>query len=151
VRILRILLIAAAIAITLAIAAPLILLAVGIQVDVSKFGPKVSEIASDTLGRQVTLDGPIYIVPSYWPTLEIHGLRIADPFGAEDAEFMRLGRARVVLDLLPLLRRRVALDEIMADTRAGPSTDWPKKPRSLRPSRTTPRGRALDASSPSPS
>jgi len=115
VRILRILLIAGAIVITLAIAAPLILLAVGIQVDVSKFGPKVSEIASDTLGRQVTLDGPIYIVPSYWPTLEIHGLRIADPFGAEDAEFMRLGRARVVLDLLPLLRGRVALDEIMAD------------------------------------
>jgi uncharacterized protein involved in outer membrane biogenesis len=115
VRILRILLIAGAIVITLAIAAPLILLAVGIQVDVSKLGPQISEIASDTLGRKVTLDGPIYVVPSYWPTLEIHGLHIADPFGAEDAQFMRLGRARIVLDLLPLLRARVALDEITAD------------------------------------
>jgi uncharacterized protein involved in outer membrane biogenesis len=115
VRILRILLIAAVIVISVAIAAPLVLLAVGIRVDVSKFGPQVSEIATDTLGRQVTLDGPIYIVPSYWPTLEIHGLRIADPFGPEDAEFMSLGRARIVLDLLPLLRGRVALDEIMAD------------------------------------
>jgi uncharacterized protein involved in outer membrane biogenesis len=116
VRILRILLIAGAIVVAVAIAAPLILLAVGISVDVSRLGPQVSEIATDALGRKVTLDGPIYIVPSYWPTLEIHGLRIADPFGAEDAEFMRLGRARVVLDLLPLLRSaRVALDEIKAD------------------------------------
>ncbi len=114
-RLLRWLAIGFAIALAILIVAPLVLLAIGIQVEVTQFAPLVAERGSAALGRELRLDGPVYVVPSYWPTLEVHDVSIADPYGGEGAEFARLARARVVLSLISILRGKIELDELSAD------------------------------------
>lgn len=114
-RLLRWLAIGLGVALTIAIVAPLVLLAIGIQVEVTQFAPLVAERGSEALGRELRLDGPVYVVPSYWPTLEIHDVSIADPYGDEGAEFARLSRARVVISLVSALRGKLELDELSAD------------------------------------
>jgi len=115
VRLLRIVAITLGILLAIAVATPLVLLAIGIQLDVSRFASRIAPIASEAIGREVRLDGPLYVVPSYWPTLEVHGLHVADPFGEPGAEFASLGEARIVLSLVPFLLGSIEIDEISAE------------------------------------
>ncbi len=115
-RLLRIAAIVLGIALAIAVAAPLLLLAVGIRVDVSAFAAQMAPLASESMGREVSIDGPVYVVPSYWPTLEVHGLHLADPFGEPGSEFASLGQARIVLSLMPIvLQGKLRIEEISAE------------------------------------
>jgi uncharacterized protein involved in outer membrane biogenesis len=99
----------------LAIAVLLVLLLVGIELDLGRFRAPLGAQATEALGRTVVFEGPILLVPSFWPTLEIQELRVADPHAPDGAAFARFERVRVQLHLLPLLRRRVRIQQFRAE------------------------------------
>jgi uncharacterized protein involved in outer membrane biogenesis len=98
----------------LAVVAPLVLLTVGVRIDVSRFREPIGQAATEGLGRKVDFEGQIFVVPAFWPTLEIEGLRIEDPLVEGAPDFARLEHARIELGALALLRGRLRLGEIRA-------------------------------------
>ena len=86
--------------------------ALGIPVDLSGLKGRIQAAASSQLGRSVTISGPIELVPTLWPTLRIEDVRIGNPEGWPDADFLQLGSARAQLGIPPLLRGDIAVREL---------------------------------------
>jgi uncharacterized protein involved in outer membrane biogenesis len=85
---------------------------VGIAVDASILRGPIATAFSDTLGRPVRFDGPMELEISARPKLRIGGLHIANAPGFEGGEFASLGEARLALDLWPLLRKHLQIEEV---------------------------------------
>ena len=109
---------ALAIAITISIVTPLVLLAIGIQVEITPVRAAHRRARQRGAGPRATPRRPgVRGAELLWPTLEVHDVSISDPYGSEGAEFARLARARGgALPLLPILRGKARpLDELSAD------------------------------------
>ena len=87
----------------------------GIIVSAAPWRGPIAQAATEALGRQVTLQGPLELIPTIRPTLTVGGIRVANPPGFSTPEFASLGRARMRLELLPLLRREIRIVEIDAE------------------------------------
>ena len=92
-----------------------IVVSLGIRVDLDRFREPFVAIASKSLGREVRLEGDVYLVPTWSVTLEANGLTIANPPGFEEPEFAHLELARIQVAALPLLWRRVVIRELRAE------------------------------------
>ncbi len=92
-----------------------IFLAIGVSVDLSWLRGQIEGVASDALGRSVAIEGPIVLVPATSPTVQVEGIRVGNPEGWPDADFVRLNLARAQLGVLPLLRGGLQIDEITVD------------------------------------
>jgi AsmA family protein len=86
-----------------------------ISVSAGPWRGSIARAASHVLGRGVTLEGPLQLIPSLRPTLTVGGIRVANPPGFTAAEFASLGRARLRLELLPLLRNEIRVVEVTAE------------------------------------
>jgi hypothetical protein len=75
----------------------------------------IARAATEALGREVTLEGPLEFVPSLSPRLKVGGIRIANPPGFTTPELASLGDARLWVDAKALLQRRVYVREITAE------------------------------------
>jgi hypothetical protein len=97
------------IAVAALVAAPFaVLLAVaafGVPVSAAPWRDQIGAVASEALGRQVTLEGPLELVFGLRTKLEVGGIRIANPPGFATPAFAELGAARAEVDLWPALRR----------------------------------------------
>ena len=82
-----------------------------IPLDLSRYKPLLESTASQSLGRDVRIDGDIVVTTSLWPYFEIEGLHIANPGGAQDGDLAVMDLARVSVGLLPLLQRRLRIRE----------------------------------------
>ena len=106
---------------TLVIPVALITAIVGIlkYVDVSVPMERVRQAfvnsASDTLGREVHIDGEVRLAISFFPTLVVDGLRVPNHPGWSTPDMLSIGEARAQVALMPLIAGRVELLEIAAE------------------------------------
>ena len=74
----------------------------------------IEEAATAVVGRPVTIDGAITLLPSLKPALEVEGIRLADLPHWPALQIGRIERARLQLGLVPLLRGGLHIHEISA-------------------------------------
>ncbi|MGH8695640.1 MAG: AsmA family protein, partial [Burkholderiales bacterium] len=109
---------------TLAVLAALVLAPVGavaliawlgVLVDAGPWRATLAEVATEALGREVTLEGPVELSLGLRSALRIGGLRIANPPGFSGAEFASLGGVSAEVDLIPALRGRLRIHSLEAE------------------------------------
>jgi hypothetical protein len=86
-----------------------------ISVSVAPWRGAIARAASEAIGREVKLEGPLEFVPSMRPLIKVGGIHIANPPGFSAPEFASLGAARLWLDLFGALRYQFRVREISAD------------------------------------
>jgi uncharacterized protein involved in outer membrane biogenesis len=92
-----------------------LIIALEVQIDLSPIRGPIQSAATSALGRGVALDGPVALVPAFSPTIEVKGLRIANPEGWPGTkDFARIEYALLQLDFLALLRRRLQIAKMTA-------------------------------------
>lgn len=124
---------------------------VGVPVDASLLRGRIAEVFSEALGREVRFEGPMELEISARPRLRVGGLHIANAPGFEGGDVASLGEARLALDLWPLLRRRLQIEEISGSQvnirlqhRADGSNNWTF----IRPQRQAPPPPTADGEAP---
>lgn len=85
---------------------------VGVSIDASGLRFKAAAALTQRLGRDVRLDGALKIKVSAHPELVVRGLHVANAAGFTGSEFASLGEARLAIDLWPLLRSRLRIEEL---------------------------------------
>jgi uncharacterized protein involved in outer membrane biogenesis len=105
----------AAITVATLLAVIIVALAVGIPVSLEPLREPVAAAASQALGRRVSIAGPVKLVPAFRPTVEIQGLRIANPPDWPEGELAHLELARLQIGVLPLLWRRATVNEMRVE------------------------------------
>lgn len=130
-RILRWIGIAIAALLGIPIVALVVVVALGVALPLDVLRDKIEAVAREALGRAVAIEGPITLVPALSPTLEMRGLRIADPHGWDTEGFAHVDRTRATVALLALVRNEISIDEIAIEgidvrleSRADGSTNW---------------------------
>jgi len=83
-----------------------------IPIDLSSHKGLVESTASFALGRTVKVDDRIVITTSLRPTFIMEGLRIENPKGFAPGDFLKMDAVRLQVKLLPLLLRKIQIDEI---------------------------------------
>ncbi|MDJ0850874.1 MAG: AsmA family protein [Myxococcota bacterium] len=114
-KLLRRILLGVAIFVALIVAAFVVVVSIGIHVDLDPLRVPAQTLASTALDREVTLDGPMVLVPTWSPTVEVKGLRIGNPKGWPSPELARMDLARVTVGVLPILRGRAVVRELTAE------------------------------------
>jgi hypothetical protein len=113
-RVLRWILVAIAVLLLLPPLAAVLIAWLEISISAGPWRGTIARAASDALGREVTLEGPLEFVPSLSPRLKVGGIRVANPPGFSTPEFASLGDARLWVDAKALLQRRLRVREITA-------------------------------------
>lgn len=85
---------------------------VGISIEANALRDKLAVMLSGSLGREVRFDGTMQLEISAHPKLKIAGMHIANAAGFSGGDFASLGEARLALDLWPLLRLRLQIEEL---------------------------------------
>jgi len=85
---------------------------VGISFDASHLRDRVAALLAQSVGRKVWFTGPMHFELSAHPKLVVRGMHIANPEGYGATDFADLGEARLALDLWPLLRLRLRVEEL---------------------------------------
>lgn len=85
---------------------------VGVSLDISTMRGKVAATLTQSLGREVRVEGPLQLEISARPKLLVGGLHIANAAGFSGGELASLGQARLGLDLWPLFRLRLKIEEL---------------------------------------
>ena len=85
---------------------------IGVFFDISGLRDKTAATLTKSLGREVRFDGPLQLEVSAHPKLIVGGLHIANAAGFTGSEFATLGKARLALNLLPLFRLRLQIEEL---------------------------------------
>jgi uncharacterized protein involved in outer membrane biogenesis len=109
----------------------IVVVSLGIRVDLDRFRKPFETVASTSLGRTVKLEGDVFLVPTWSVTVEAQGLRIANPAGWQERELAHMELARIRIDAVPLLWRRLVIRELRAEgvqaileRRADGSANW---------------------------
>jgi uncharacterized protein involved in outer membrane biogenesis len=91
-----------------------VVMALRIPFDIEPAKPFLQAVLARQLGRNVTLNGPITVAPSFAPVVEVQDAAVASPPGFQGAPFLRVGLVRLGFKVLPLLRFKLHLTEITA-------------------------------------
>lgn len=83
-----------------------------IPIDLTRFKEPVEILAAKGLGRTVRIEKSIVISTSLKPYFTLQGLTIDNPTGYKTAEFMSMDQARIQVELLPLLTKKLHLAEV---------------------------------------
>lgn len=102
-----------------------------IPVDLTRFKEPIEAIASDVFNRPVTIEKSIVLSTSLEPVFTLEGLRISDPGESASDTLMYLALARIQLELLPLLKKKLHIAEFSVhklelnlEERADGSVNW---------------------------
>lgn len=90
----------------------LYVLFVGIEFSASPLRETIANAFSNMIGRHVRFDGPLQLEISAKPKLRVGGLHVANSDGFEGGEFASLGEAHLTLNLWPLFRGRLQIEEL---------------------------------------
>ncbi len=85
------------------------------RVDLGMLRPRVEILATQALGRQVVLDGPLAVVLSLPPSVEAGPVRIASSGYGSQADFLRIDGIAASVALIPLLRRQIVVEDMHID------------------------------------
>ena len=90
----------------------LYVLFVGIEFNVSLLRETIANAFFNSIGRNVRFDGPLQLEISARPQLHVGGLHIANLSGFAGSEFASLGEAHLSLNLWPLFRGQLQIEEL---------------------------------------
>ena len=81
-------------------------------VDPNKYKPLIIASVNENTGRQLHLDGKINW--EIWPNigLELRQVSLSNPEGFESANFIEIQNASISLNILPLLRNRIVVNDL---------------------------------------
>jgi len=96
------------------VVAVLLAMAIGVTINLDGLRQKVDAAATQALGREVALEGSVNLVVSFQPSLEIQGVRIANPSDWAPGDFVRVALLRGKIDILPLLTGSICIGEFTA-------------------------------------
>ena len=85
---------------------------VPIKIDLSEHKGALEAAATRALGRTVKVEDKIVITTSLQPYLSLEGLRIGNPKGFQDGDFLQVKNAGIQVRVLPLLRGKLHLSDI---------------------------------------
>jgi uncharacterized protein involved in outer membrane biogenesis len=88
-------------------------------------------------GRQLSVDGPLRLIPGRETTVEAEGIRFANAVWADEPDMVRIGRLRVVIDMLSLFKDTIVIPVLsvedcavsLVEREKGP-TNWDVLPES---------------------
>jgi len=89
-------------------------LLLGLNVNLNALRAPIADVASDALGRQFRIDGDVSVEASLWPTLRVESVRVDNAEGYTEAEFASLDKLSLQLGVLPLLKGRIHVRELVA-------------------------------------
>lgn len=93
-----------------------VLIYVGIPIPLSPFADRLERLTGSMLGRNVTIGGPVRLVVSLHPSLQIGDLTIDNPPDwATEQTFLRAHEGSGSIDLLALLRGKIRIESLMLD------------------------------------
>ncbi|THB76114.1 MAG: AsmA family protein [Desulfobulbaceae bacterium] len=78
-----------------------------IPIDLMRFQEPIQNLAANAVGREVVIEESIIITTSMSPVFTLKGLRIGNPKGFENNNFLYLAQSQVQVKLLPLLKRKL--------------------------------------------
>jgi len=87
----------------------------GIPIELDWVKGKIETGATDALGRDVSIEGPLTLVPSIPPAAQIEGVRVGNPHDWAEGDLAQLELARAKLRILPLLKGEIVIDEVRVD------------------------------------
>ena len=90
----------------------LYVLFVGIEFNASPLRETITNVFSNSVGRNVRFDGPLQLEISARPKLRVGGVHIANLSDFAGSEFASLGEARLSLNLWPLFRGQLQIEEL---------------------------------------
>ncbi len=90
----------------------LYVLFVGIEFNASLLRETIANAFFNSIGRNVRFDGPLQLEISARPQLRVGGLHIANLSGFAGSEFASLGEAHLSLNLWPLFRGQLQIEEL---------------------------------------
>jgi uncharacterized protein involved in outer membrane biogenesis len=96
-------------------AALVIVLTIGISVNLDEIRARAEEAATKALGRKVSIGGHLALDLGFRPSLELDGLKIANPSSWDREDFVNINFFRAQIRILPLLRKRIHIQEITAE------------------------------------
>jgi len=114
-RVLRWLLVALALLVLAPVVAATVIATFEITLSAGPWRERLGEAASKRLGRTVTFEGPLELVPSLQPLIKVGGIRIANPPGFSSPDFAFLGEARLHVDLGALFGQEIRVHELSAE------------------------------------
>lgn len=85
---------------------------VPLLVNPNDFKPQIEQVVQDRTGRQLRIEGDIGLSVFPWLGLELGALQLNNPPGFGDTPFLRVESARVHVKLMPLLRKRIEIDNV---------------------------------------
>jgi len=101
--------------VALLIAASVVVIILGVRLDLSVLRGPIESAVTKALGRQVSIQDSIKLEPTFWPTVEVRGFRVANLEDRQPADFARIDLARLQLGLLPLLAGEIRIPEITVE------------------------------------
>ena len=107
--------IAAAVLVAAPLAVVLALAVFGVTLSAGPWRERIEAVATDALGREVRLEGPVELVLGLRSRLKVGGVHIANPPGFGAPEFASLGDVRAEVDLVPALRGRLRINSLEAE------------------------------------
>lgn len=105
----------------LLIIASVIVLSLNIRVELSFLNKPVELAVEKILNRDFSMKGEVVLIPTLWPTLEIHDVSIANPYPDSKQnqwkknEFAHFGQLRLQLGLAPLLTGEIHIADVLAE------------------------------------
>ena len=87
---------------------------VGVDIDINTQRATLARMISKQVGREVRIDGKVYLRLGLRPQLRLRDLAIGQPKGFEPGDYLRIGQLELKLDLIPLLAGRYRADRIAA-------------------------------------
>ena len=80
--------------------------------DIEAHRVKIKSIISQSLDREVRIDGKIGLEPSLWPRFVVEDISIGNPSWATVPDLVKVKRFEIQVALLPLLRKEVKILEL---------------------------------------
>ncbi len=81
-------------------------------IDWTSFAPRLEELASDKLGREVRFESVEIVEPSLTPLLRLRGVRVANTGWGKAENLLVVDEMRVRVDLLALTRSKIVVPEL---------------------------------------
>jgi uncharacterized protein involved in outer membrane biogenesis len=86
--------------------------------DPNDYKPQIIAAVQNATGRTLTLDGPVRLSPSLWPTIEVNNVSLANLPGGSRPDIARAERIEAQVSLLALLWHRIEVTKL---TLVGPN------------------------------
>ena len=93
-----------------------------IPLNLSPFKADIETATLKALGIDLAIEGDVYLIPGWWPALEMRKSRLSHAAIEDSADLLYLDYLKVGLAILPLLRRELRITELTAQ---GIDLKWP--------------------------